>query len=255
MRVFGTSIRLLGTGLSVVVAAGLCACDSDGEKSGSSATEQAHAAADSLSGERSAIVADLQDRIVFLLSTLPNAPTASVYGGRPGDTTLTVSIPNDTNHAAARAVLQSATMVRQLRSVGYRAVSFLDAGSGGMVVLPLPDPSATELIASAPTGAQGEAARRAFADSLSVRLRAVGSDARARGADREVLYLDGLSGSANVALGYANAVAGGVLTFERLKALRFDRLVVAARGGLWCWNMAELSGPTPCSATDPAVLR
>lgn len=255
MRVFGTSIRLLGTGLSVLAAAALCACDSDGDAPDTSNAGQTRANSDSLSRARTTVVEDLQKRIVYVLSTLPNAPAASVYGGRPGDTTLTVSIPNDTNHAAARLVLQSPTLVRQLWGVGYRALSFLDAGSGGMVVLPLPDPSATELVSNAPTGVQGELARRAFADSLSVRLRTVGSDARARGVEREVLYVDGLSGSANVALGYASAVTGEMLTFERLKALRFARLVVAARGGSWCWNVVDLSGPTACAAADLATVR
>jgi hypothetical protein len=255
MRVFGTPPRITGPNLCLLVMAALCACDSDDVKQYGGYTEKTHAAADSLSSARAAVVADLQDRIVFVLSTSPNSPAPSIYTGQPGDSTLTVSIPGDTNHAAAQLVLQSPSLVRQLWSVGYRSVSFPDARADRTVTVSLPDPSAAELIATAPTGAQGELARRNFADSASVRLRAVGADARARGAEREVLYLDGLSGSANVAFGYANAVTGGMLALARLRALRFARLVVAGHAGSWCWNLSEPSGPTSCNPTDMAALR
>jgi len=253
MRVPGTSARLIRPILCLLAMAVFGACDSDDVKAYSAYSEKSHATADSLSGARAAVIADLQDRIAFALSTAPNSQAPSIYPGQAADTTLTVSIPGDTNQGGAQLLLQSPSLVRQLWRVGYRAVSFPDA-RGGTTVLTLQDPSAAELMA-APVGAQGELARRTFADSASVRLRAVGSDARARGAEREILYLDGLSGSANVALGYANAVTGGMLALERLKSLRFARLVVAGSARSWCWNLAELTGPTPCNPTDMASLR
>ncbi len=156
MRVFGPSSRLVGTSLCVLVTAIVSACDSDDAKPGNPDTGQTRATSDSLSSARATVVADLQDRLVFVLSTSPNSPTASVYGGASSDSILTVSIPDDTNHAAASIVLQSPALVRQLWSVGYRAVSLPNARTDRTVILPLPDPSAAEQVSTSPTGAQAE---------------------------------------------------------------------------------------------------
>ena len=182
---------------------------------------------------------------MFALSASPNSPTASVVLGAPGDTTFSISITNDTNHVAPRLVLESPELVRELRRVGYRAVSFREA-DGRNVVLPIRAVADSESISVAPAGLAGELARREFADSVAARLRGVGVDARARGADREILYVDGVPGSADVALGYANAVAGGMLSIDRLRALRFAQMIVAGPKRSWCWNLAELSRPVAC---------
>jgi hypothetical protein len=234
--------------LTFAIGALAIACDDD---PADTARDAGHAALnDSLASQRTELISDLQKRILFLLSTSPNAPTAGVYMGPPGDSTLSISISNDTDHIAPRLVLDNPSLIHELRRVGYRAISFRSAG-GATVVLPLPG-AGDSTLAAAPQGPSGEVARREFADSVANRLRQVGVDARARGADREILYLDGLNGSADVALAYANAVAGGMLRVERLRALRFTRLIIANPRRAWCWNLAE---PSPATACDSDQLR
>jgi hypothetical protein len=248
MRLHANSRWLLRLRLLFVIAAAGLACDSDPGNTPDAAAGWARGS-DSLTSQRTELVSDLQKRILFLLSTSPNAPTAGVYMGAPGDTTLSISITNDTSHIAPRLVLENPPLVSELRRVGYRAVSFREAG-GRIVVLPLPDPAGAKVLTAAPEGRSGEIARREFADSVAARLRNVGVDARARGAEREILYMEGLTGSADVALGYANAVSGGMLAMERLKALRFRRLIVAGPQRVWCWNLTELSGPVACKGDE-----
>lgn len=244
MRLHAQSNRLLRLRLmTIVIAAVGIACDSDTRSSADGAIGR-NAAADSVTGERAKLAADLQTRIVFLLSTLPNNPMASVSMGASGDTTFSVNIGNDTSHIAPRIVLDDPTLIAQLRQVGYRAVSFQDGDR--TLLLPLPAAPTSRTLAEVPSGVAGEVARRVFADSVAKRLREVGVDARARGAEREILFVDGLSGSADVALGYANAVAGGMLGIERLRALRFTRMIVAGPKRSWCWNLMETSRPVAC---------
>ncbi len=239
--------RLVGLCLCLNGAASAASCTSQDSGVGSAGNGRR----DSLAAARAAVVADLEERIRFLLSTARNPPNVSVYGGSPSESTLTISIGNDTNYSAPRLVLDSPTLVRELWDVGYRAVSFPDSGSRRTMILPLRDPSASAAsMATAPAGAAGALARRDFADTVAAQLRAIGADARARGADRQILYLTGLRGSASVALNYATAVSGGMLAMDHLRALRFTRLVVAAGGQSWCWDTTEPSGPAACSLAD-----
>ncbi|HEY4303870.1 MAG TPA: hypothetical protein VGM82_05360 [Gemmatimonadaceae bacterium] len=239
--------------MTVVILAAGSACDPDAPNPPDGSETHAVVTRDSLSTRRTELVSDLQKRVLFLLSTSPNAPTAGVFTGGDGDSTLSISISNDTNHIAPRLVLENPPLVAELRSVGYRAVSFRDE-TGRTVVVPLPDATPLE-VPTAPTGQAGEIVRRQFADSVAMRLRSVAADARARGPEREILYLDGLRGSGEIALGYANAVAGGMLSLERVRALRFTRMIVAGPTSLWCWNLAEMSGPVACSNAEIRTFR
>ena len=237
--------------MTIVIAVVGIACDSDPAEDAGQSLGRSNA--DSVANERAQLTSDLQTRIIFLLSTLPSAATASVSMGLPGDTSLSVNIGNDTNHIAARMVLEDPVLVSQLRRVGYRAVSFQDVGR--TIVLPLPAALDSERVAATPFGVAGEVARRMFADSVSTRLREVGADARARGAEREILFVDGLSGSGDVALGYANAVAHGMLALDRLRALRFTRIVVAGPKRAWCWDLASSSRAAACRDDEMRTLQ
>ena len=227
--------------MTVVFVVFALACEPDSRSSAGTVADRA-GGADSIVQERAKLASELQSRIVFLLSTLPNAPQASVSMGALGDTTFAVSIDSDTNHIAPRLIMEDPTLVAHLRRVGYGAVSFRQAGR--VIVLPLR--AETDSVAVAPPGAAGEAARRIYADSVATRLREAGVDARARGVEREILFVDGLSGSADVALGYANALAGGLLRLDRLRALRFTRMIVAGPKRSWCWNLVASSTPKAC---------